>query len=142
MSPRIILAALATAGAIGLAMPGFAAEGSAFVTPAETFVGRFVATSPACPAWDFHLTEAQNHALLGLAFDPMMSGKMSHLAGAVDASGKVHLTAEAMGGNGMTATIEGEMHGTTMVLTMTGGACPMQTVKLMPVQHIIADPTG
>lgn len=142
MSPRIILAALAMAGAMGTAVSTFAAEGSAFVTPTETYVGRFVSPTPTCPAWDFHLTEAKDRTLAGLAFDPMMSGKMSHLSGTVDAAGTVHLTAAAMDGNGMAGTITGEMHGTTMVLAMAGGACPMASVKLMPVQHVIADPAG
>lgn len=142
MSRRNLFAALAIAGVMASAVSAFAAEGGTFETPAETFVGRFVSTAPACPSWDFHLTEAHNRTLLGMAFDPTMSGKMSDLKGTVDTDGTVHLTATAMGGNGVAGAITGAMHGTTMVLTMAGGACPMASVKLMPVQHVIADPAG
>jgi hypothetical protein len=136
------LAALAVTGAMLAIAPAYAAEGGTFQEPQETFVGRFMSKTAACPSLDFHLTEAADKKVTGMAFDPMMSGQMSSLAGAVGTDGKVHLTMTAVGGKGPSGTIDGTMQGTTMVLSMASASCPMATVKLMPVQHEIHESTG
>jgi len=98
--------------------------------------------TPACPSLDFHLTEATDKKLTGLAFDPMMSGQMSSLNGEVGADGKVHLAMTPMGGKGPSGAIDGRMQGSTMVLSMNSARCPMATVMLMPVQREITGPAG
>jgi len=137
------LAALAVTGTMLAIAPAFAQEGSrTFTEPEETFVGRFMSKTAACPSLDFHLTEAADKKLTGMAFDPTMSGQMSSLTGAVGTDGKVHLAMTAMGGKGPAGTIDGSMQGTTMVLSMASAQCPMASVKLMPVQREIHEPTG
>jgi len=131
-----LLAALSVTGALLLTLPALAEEGGNF-QPHETFVGRFVSQTPACPTLDFHLTEAPDRKLTGMAFDPTMSGQMSTLTGEVGDDGKVHLTMTAMGGKGPSGAVDGAMQGTTMVLSMTSATCPMSTVKLMPVEREI-----
>jgi hypothetical protein len=135
------LAALAAAGVMLAIAPGFAAEGGDFQA-SETFVGRFMSNTATCPTLDFHLIEAPDKKLNGLAFDPTMSGQMSSLTGAVGNDGKVHLTMTAMGGKGPSGTVDGAMQGTTMVLNMASATCPMSSVKLMPVQRVIHEPKG
>lgn len=106
-----ILGAIAIVGAVLAIAPAFAAEGGNFQPPAETFVGRFMSKTSACPSLDFHLTEATDKKLTGIAFDPMMSGQMSSLSGEVGADGKVHLTMTPMGGKGPAGAIDGSMQG-------------------------------
>ena len=142
MQRNKILGALAIIGAVLGTAPAFAGEGEAFQTPAETFVGRFMSKTPACPSLDFHLTEATDKKLTGLAFDPTMSGQMSSLNGEVGADGKVHLAMTPMGGKGPSGAIDGSMQGSTMVLSMNSARCPMATVMLMPVQREITGPAG
>jgi len=131
-----LLAALSVTGAMLVTVPAFAAESGNF-QPRETFIGRFMSQTAACPTLDFHLTEAPDKKLTGMAFDPTMSGQMSSLTGEVGNDGKVHLTMTAMGGKGPSGIVEGAMQGTTMVLTMDSATCPMSSVKLMPVQREI-----
>jgi hypothetical protein len=142
MQRNKILGALAIVGAVLGTAPAFAGEGGNFQAPAETFVGRFMSKTAACPSLDFHLTEATDKKLTGLAFDPAMSGLMSSLSGAVDADGKVRLTMIAMGGKGPAGAIDGNMQGSTMVLSMASARCPMATVNLMPVQREIISGAG
>ncbi len=137
-----ILGAIAIVGAVLAIAPAFAAEGGNFQPPAETFVGRFMSKTSACPSLDFHLTEATDKKLTGIAFDPMMSGQMSSLSGEVGADGKVHLTMTPMGGKGPAGAIDGSMQGSTMVLSMESARCPMATVKLMPVEREIISGAG
>jgi hypothetical protein len=137
MQRNKILGALAIIGAVLGTAPAFAAEGGNFQAPVETFVGRFMSKTAACPSLDFHLTEAADKKLTGVAFDPTMSGQMSNLSGAVGADGKVHLTMTAMGGKGSSGAIDGSMQGSTMALSMNSARCPMAIVKLMPVQREI-----
>ena len=142
MQRNKLFAALAIAGAMLGVVPAFAGEGESFTVPAETFVGRFMSKTAACPSLDFHLTEATSKKITGMVFDPTMSGQMSSVTGEVGADGKVHLTLAAMGGKGPTGAIDGAMQGTTMALSMASTNCPISSVKLMAVQRVIAEPKG
>ena len=137
-----LLAALAIAGAMFAAGPAFAQNEGGFNPPQETFVGRFMSKTPACPSLDFHLTEATDKKLTGVVFDPAMTGQMSTVTGNVTADGKVHLMMTAMGGKGAAGAIDGAMQGTTMALSMTSATCPMARVELVPVQRVIPEPHG
>jgi hypothetical protein len=135
MNRRTIAVAIAMAGAlVGASSTALYAQGEA--GPKETYVGRFVSTSAACPSLDFHLVRTGANKLQGMAFDPMMSGQMSSISGDIGADGKVHLTMNAMGGKGGSGAINGTMQNGNLALSETGGACPMMKLTLMPVQHM------
>jgi hypothetical protein len=142
MQRNKFLAIVVIAGGVLGVVPAFAGDGEGFVPPVETFVGRFMSKTAACPSLDFHLTEATNKKITGLVFDPMMSGQMSSAAGEVGDDGTVHLMLTAMGGKGPTGAIDGTMQGSAMVLSMASATCPISGVKLMPVQREIAGPAG
>ena len=135
MKGRTIAVALAAVGTLmGASSSAVFAQGEA--GPRETYVGRFVSTTSACPSLDFHLVRTATNKLQGMAFDPMMSGQMGSITGDVGADGKVHLTMNAMGGKGPAGTIDGTMQNGNLALSETAGACPMTKLTLMPVQHM------
>ena len=135
MNGRTIAVALAAVGALVCASSSAVfAQGEAGAR--ETYVGRFVSTSSACPSLDFHLVRTAASKLQGMAFDPLMSGQMGSITGDIGADGKVHITMSGMGGKGPSGTIDGTMQNGNLALSEIGGACPMTKLTLMPVQHM------
>jgi hypothetical protein len=138
MTGKSIAVALAMAGAVICASGSLvfaAGEGG----PKETFVGRFVSTTPSCPSFDFHVVEGPGGKLQGMAFDPTMSGQMSTITGEVSTDGKAHLTMTAMGGNGPSGAVDGTMQNGNLALSMMSATCPMPKVMLMPVQKMFSN---
>jgi hypothetical protein len=134
MYGKTFATALVVGGALMCASISAAFAQGEGIGPKETYIGRFVSNTPSCPSLDFHVVAMKDGTLHGFAFDPMMSGQMSTVAGDIGADGKVHLTMAAMNGKGATGTADGAVQNGNLALTMTNAACPMPKVTLMAVQ--------
>ena len=102
VSPKMIVAgALAVATTCGVAMAQYAAPAGRVYAFRSQAAGQ-------CPALDWHVTVGPNNTLNGvLAWDDMKA--MAHATGSVTPSRTFSMTATEVGGQGRSATINGQI---------------------------------
>jgi hypothetical protein len=97
----------------------------------DAFIAFVAASGPDCPAMDIHLRRVAPDQLSGVMFSSMQPGqRLSGIRGPIAPDGSVSLTVTPMMGSAQGGTLTGRMDNGALVVSMTGGRCPMNNIRL------------
>ena len=131
---RLAIAALFAAATLGACAndqvsyaPGVGAD-----SDRDVFLGRMASSGPSCPAVDFHIRREAGNQLSGMVFDPNGPSLMSVAKGSIAADGTVTMTVTPMRPPGLSGTFTGRVVNDALIITLAGGNCPANNVRLTP----------